>query len=92
MRLNTIERKEALIFYNSLKNARNQLINGSPFDAVKQEVVEDFNAKGLSMEYFELADATNLSILNSVSDNAILLIAGYVGKIRLIDNMFVHEN
>ena len=45
------------------------------------------------LEYFELADAENLTLLENVkkANQSILLIAGFVGEIRLIDNMFVED-
>jgi pantoate--beta-alanine ligase len=47
---------------------------------------------GVSLEYFELADSTNLNQLERVngSDRPILCIAGFVGEVRLIDNMFLY--
>jgi hypothetical protein len=44
----------------------------------------------VTLEYFEIADSENLTLLNSVdeSNKPILCIAAYVGEVRLIDNMF----
>jgi pantothenate synthetase len=43
------------------------------------------------LEYIELAEASNFVLLESVKSNAILLIAGYVGEVRLIDNLLLSE-
>lgn len=92
LRLNEVQRKEALIFYQTLQQSKKQLLNDIPFQKMKNDVVNNFSLKKIRLEYFELADAENLSELNNVTDKAILLIAGYIGEVRLIDNLFVHEN
>ena len=49
--------------------------------------------EGIKLEYFELADTSNLMSLKNVAeiDKAILLIAGYVGEVRLIDNLLLTD-
>ena len=48
---------------------------------------------GMRLEYFSLADTENLNRVDNVNltDKPILLMAGFVGEIRLIDNMFVGD-
>lgn len=94
-RLNSIQRKKAPVFYNGLLHARAALNKGKKLNLVKQEVkaiVEQH--PDTRLEYFELADSKNLNILDNVdaSEQPIMCIAGYVGEIRLIDNMFVSES
>ena len=65
---------------------------GKNIREVKPEVrafVEEY--PGVRLEYFELADSKNLNILENVQQSIkpIMCIAGYVGEIRLIDNMFL---
>jgi pantothenate synthetase len=43
------------------------------------------------LEYFELADVENLSLVESVRNGTILLIAAFVGDVRLIDNLMMDE-
>lgn len=93
LRLNMEERKTATIFYRCLLEAKNALGAGKPVRDVKKIVSNMVkNASGVTLEYFELADSQNLNLLENVeqSGRPIMCIAGYVGEIRLIDNMFVH--
>jgi pantoate--beta-alanine ligase len=45
----------------------------------------------MRLEYFELTNSKNLTVLNKVDDAVlpIMCIAGYAGEVRLIDNMFL---
>jgi pantoate--beta-alanine ligase len=45
------------------------------------------------LEYFELANRENLNLLENVSgsEKPIMCIAGFVGEVRLIDNMFLRD-
>lgn len=91
-RLTPDQRKKANVFYRGLLAAKTAFKQGQTLAAVKKAVrdtVEVF--PDVSLEYFELADSQNLNALQNVeqSDRPIMCIAGYVGDIRLIDNMFL---
>jgi pantoate--beta-alanine ligase len=93
IRLNVIERKNAIVFYESLKYAKQQLAAGVSMSQVKKDVKANCEAlPGIQLEYLELADAENFVLTENVNGNAILLIAGYVGEVRLIDNLLLNEN
>lgn len=95
LRLNPEERVKALIFFESLQLGRVELQKGTSVRQVKDKVKALFEAiSDVRLEYFEVANAENLMILDNVSNAAssIMLIAGFVGEVRLIDNMFVNEN
>ena len=92
LRLNTEERKSANIFYRSLLEAKSALTAGKSLQDVKKMLVSMVEeTPGVTLEYFELADSQNLNVLENVeqSERPIMCIAGYVGDIRLIDNMFL---
>ena len=94
LRLTPEERKKANIFYRALLEAKDALNEGTSLTQVKirmREMVESH--AGVSLEYFELADSKNLNLLENVeqSRQPIMCIAGYIGEIRLIDNMFLHK-
>ncbi len=92
MRLTAEQRKQATVFYESLKMASRKLAAGISMPDIKGDVKNYCASKpGIQLEYFELADATNLVIRENVTGNAILLIAGYVGDVRLIDNLLLNE-
>jgi pantoate--beta-alanine ligase len=95
LRLTTDQRLLASVFYRALRTAQKLLREGSPLNSVKKtvhEIVEQ-NA-GVTLEYFELADSKNLNLIENVegSNQPIMCIAGYVGEIRLIDNLFVDQD
>jgi pantoate--beta-alanine ligase len=92
MRLTTEQRSQATVFYESLKMASQKLIAGFTMAEIKRDIKNYCESKpGIRLEYLELTDATNFVILENVTSNAILLIAGYVGDVRLIDNLLVYE-
>ena len=92
LRLDPQQRQKANVFYQALMEAKAAMKKGENLMNVKKrvrEIVETF--PDIRLEYFELADSKNLNLLENVeqSDKPIMCIAGYVGEIRLIDNMFV---
>ncbi|HET9487182.1 MAG TPA: pantoate--beta-alanine ligase [Chryseosolibacter sp.] len=91
-RLNAGERALATVFYKGLLQAKTALRAGKSIREVKPQIrafVEQY--PGARLEYFEVADSKNLNLLENVEQSAkpIMCIAGYVGEIRLIDNMFI---
>jgi pantoate--beta-alanine ligase len=92
LRLNSQQRPNANVFYKALLDARKNLQNGKNVSEVKDLVSEIVaKAKDVRLEYFEVADSKNLNVLEFVNgtEKPILCIAGYVGDVRLIDNMFL---
>jgi pantoate--beta-alanine ligase len=90
-RLDPEQRQKANVFYKGLLQARADLKEGKNIQEVKKRVravVEEY--PGVRLEYFELVDSKNLNLLENVeqSKQPIMCVAGYVGDIRLIDNMF----
>ena len=92
MRLNPTERQKANIFYKCLVMAKTDLNARREMRQVRRKVQELISGvPGVRLEYFELADSKNLNLLENVeqSTKPIMCIAGYIGEIRLIDNMFL---
>lgn len=91
-RLTNDQRKKAIIFYQTLLAAEKLLSNKTPVSEVyavcKQgmEQIED-----VRLEYIQLVDRENLMSLDTVEERgkAVLCIAGFVGDIRLIDNILL---
>lgn len=91
-RLTNIQREKAALIHNTLLLASDKLRVGDSIPAVKKIVTEMLEAdKDFKVEYFEIADSENLTLLNNVTESAqpILCIAVFVGDVRLIDNMFL---
>jgi pantoate--beta-alanine ligase len=92
MRLNQAQREQAVIFYKSLLVAKKRLGEGASFDKIQEEVFAFFETQpGVKLEYLEIADISNLTSKPRVTADAVLLIAGYVGEVRLIDNLLMTE-
>lgn len=95
LRLNPEQRQVATVFYESLVVARQALQQGKTVQEARAMVQTKFDERHVSLEYFELADSKNLNILENVkasdapSGQPIMCIAGFVGEVRLIDNMFL---
>jgi pantoate--beta-alanine ligase len=94
MRLSEGERKKAIVFYESLIEAKRQLAQGISIAGVKDFVRQKCESiQDVKIDYFELADRENLNLLEAVTPSSVLLIAGFIGEVRLIDNLFLdHEN
>lgn len=92
LRLNGEERQLATIFYKGLQEARQKLQEGLAVAEVKRLIRQKIDAQPHTrLEYLEVVDPLNLNPLNNVREcnQPILCIAGYIGEIRLIDNMFL---
>ncbi|MFM7852464.1 MAG: 4-phosphopantoate--beta-alanine ligase, partial [Flammeovirgaceae bacterium] len=87
-RLGPEERKNALVLHECLTSAKQMLRSGASVANVKQMATNKCSiVPNVTLEYFELADLENLLPTDTVNDKTILLMAAYVGQIRLIDNL-----
>lgn len=91
-RLTAPQRAEANIFYQALKLGERLLREGAMPGEVKERV-ETFigQDKAVKLEYFCIADGGTLQPVQEVQQNneLALCIAGYLGEIRLIDNLLL---
>ncbi|MFN7791099.1 MAG: 4-phosphopantoate--beta-alanine ligase, partial [Cyclobacteriaceae bacterium] len=89
-RLNENEKEKATVFYQSLLVASELLKKGEQIIAVKDKVRQMCEAKpNVKLEYIEWVDTKNLKPVQNVLAGSVLLIAGYVGEVRLIDNLLL---
>jgi pantoate--beta-alanine ligase len=89
-RLNEGEKADATVFYKSLILASELLKKGEQFITVKSKVKQMCEATpNVKLEYIEWVDTKNLKPVQNVLDESVLLIAGYVGEVRLIDNLLL---
>jgi pantoate--beta-alanine ligase len=89
-RLNESEKEKATVFYQSLLVASELLKKGEQIIAVKDKVRQMCEAKpNVKLEYIEWVDTKNLKPVQNVLAGSVLLIAGYVGEVRLIDNLLL---
>ncbi len=93
MLLSEEERKAASLIPKLLNTAKIQLLTGKSISEVKQAALSELAQNPLyKPEYFEICDSKTLSSLSTLtkSEGNIILIACFVGKIRLIDNLMVN--
>jgi pantoate--beta-alanine ligase len=91
-RLNPEQRKKALIFYKTLLETEQQLRTGSSMSEIEREAKEKIEQDpACRLEYLRLANRENLSPLAHVEESgtAVLCIAGFIGDVRLIDNILL---
>jgi pantoate--beta-alanine ligase len=90
MRLSKDERAVAPVLFQTLMEAKEALSQKS-LAQLKNDVIKKTSRAGVKIEYLELAHRENLQILHEYDNSipSILLIAAFVGDVRLIDNMFV---
>src|SRR5258706_4982323 len=94
LRLTGAEREKAIILFQSLSQANEAIERGKALSRIKEDIRTKWaNEKGVQLDYFEVADRENLILLDSVkdADSSIMPIAGFVGEVRLIDNMMVGQ-
>jgi len=90
MRLNPEERKQALLLYSCLTQAKERLLAGEPWTKVLADTQAAFsNAANTELEYFALLHPETFEIFDTFTqeDAKSLCIAAYVGPVRLIDNL-----
>lgn len=89
VRLNPDERQHASSLFRNLTSAREALLKGMSWQAVREKAEKNLQSSGMiRLEYLELADKDTLQTdkLDNLG-NGILLIAAIVGAVRLIDNL-----
>ena len=89
--LNPEEREAATVLSRALAKAAEAYREGvRSGDEIRQIMTETINAEPLArLQYVSCADRTTLQELDHISDGALLSMAVYVGKTRLIDNQIL---
>jgi pantoate--beta-alanine ligase len=91
--LDTDEREEACFIYKSLCKAERLLKDGlKNSDQIKKAMHEVLDKKDLiKIQYIEIVDPESLSAVENIEGSALVAIAAFVGKARLIDNLLISE-
>lgn len=92
--LNPEERKAATVLFRSLEFARQASLQGqSRTDELLRGVRDLIESEPLArLDYAELVNADDLSPLDEVTNHALLALAVFIGKTRLIDNVFLDKS
>lgn len=90
-RLSEEDRKEAKIFYEALNAAKNIISEKKSTEEAKSKVQELFKTHKAELEYFEIVSDKDLlpKSENYLAPDTVLCIAGFIGNVRLIDNMYI---
>ena len=91
--LNPEERRAATVLSRALFSARDAFLAGErDAQQLRQQMAEMINAEPLArLQYVSCAHPDTLEELNGPVSNALLSLAVYIGKTRLIDNVVIHD-
>jgi pantoate--beta-alanine ligase len=90
MRLNDLERSQALILFRSLEKAKNELLSGKNWLEIRSQIEADFSEIPLAnLEYFEWVHPETFETVAEIipGEKSSICVAAFIGDIRLIDNM-----
>jgi len=92
MRLSAEGRKQALKISETLSFIKKNIKAGN-LEPLKQQAIKDLTNAGFKVDYVEIANAADLSILNDWDGdtNTVALAAAFIGDVRLIDNMLLQD-
>lgn len=87
--LNQQERQAALVLYRSLLLAEKMIKNGErEADRIREQMVNLISAEPLArIDYVEIVDPQTLEPLVTIDGDALVAVAVYFGRTRLIDNL-----
>jgi pantoate--beta-alanine ligase len=96
MRLNEVERKNAVTIYQCLNMIKENTKKNTPAELIKQAQLM-LEKAGFKVDYVEIADARNLSPVNDPiaigwdgKQKLVALVAATMNEVRLIDNMLLN--
>ena len=87
--LNSYQREQqAPIIYQVLTDTKAQILSGNrDFDQLQHSAIERINGAGLSTDFFSIQNAQDLSDATRDSQDLVILVAAFLDKARLIDNL-----
>lgn len=91
LRLSETQKKEALILYKTLSEAKTNSKTLTPHE-VKVIAEQSIKTSPLTLEYVAIVNPTSLeSLTDEWCSNARMCVVAYAGQVRLIDNMEIRE-
>lgn len=86
--LDDTQLQQAAVIYQALTAAKAKLQQGdNDFAAISKAATEQIVAAGLTEDFFHIQNADTLADAKVGDKNLVILVAAYLGKARLIDNM-----
>lgn len=88
------ERKEALLIYQALQEAKKAVGKGLLKTEQLKAVMEEKLSQGLNLkiDYISIVDSKNLKEVEEIHEKTLIALAVKIGKTRLIDNMLVKRD
>ena len=93
MRLTSVERMKAVKISEVLLFIKQEIKPGNLQD-LKQRCINYLTNEGYNVDYVEIADATNLTLLQNWDGKTklVAIVAAFLNEVRLIDNRIVNED
>ncbi len=86
--LSSEERRDALCLYESLLKAKELIFHKeTSLWKIKDQMIQHIHSKNGQIDYIEFIHPDTLKVLEKVEDQMRIIMAVYIGKTRLIDNM-----
>lgn len=89
--LNSRERLDAAVLYQSLQNAKKMITRGqkNPRLIIAQIKKEILRKKSAAIDYVAIVDASSLEAVKVIKGKALIGLAVWIGRTRLIDNIII---
>lgn len=90
-RLSADERQRATVLYRCLEQTRKGVLGGEDWQTLVKTAGNQCASASVRMEYLAMADRFNFTLLDKMTEprRTVILIAGYAGSVRLIDNLLL---
>lgn len=85
--LSSPERETATAIYRTLLEMREACINGVPVSQIEHDAESALQALGFTVDYAEIRSATLAPTGRAVDNKRVALVAAFLGRTRLIDNL-----
>lgn len=86
--LSNSEKEQATFIFKLISTTKDKLLNkDANINTLQQQAIEQLIQKGFKPDYFEIRNSTNLKSANPEDSQLTVLVAAYLGKTRLIDNI-----
>ncbi len=76
--------------YQQMQQTKDKIISGErDYLALQAQSIKALNDQGFDTDYFEVRNASDLSVADADSKELVLLVSAWLGKARLIDNITI---
>lgn len=88
--LNLQERAQAKLIYATLLDVKTQIAAGAgDFKVLEEQAVQRLSEAGFRPDYVAFRDANDMQPASYATDSIVVLVAAWLGKTRLIDNILL---